>query len=104
MQARLAPFLNSAFEGVEELDKKIELVAEMLVDAAKCFLPLVQLKRPTMWKDDTLSCQSRAHSAWSGAGCLFEGPAYDEKCTSHHKADSRESGCKEEGEVLYCSG
>jgi len=83
VQAGLAPLLNGVYEDVEQLDGEIALVAGMLVDAAERHLPLVHPRRPTRWRDDTLSClctQSRAaRAAWKEAGCPLEGPLYEEK-------------------------
>ena len=77
VQVGLAPLLNNVYEDTEQLDEGIGLVARMLVDAAERQLPLVQYKRPSKWKDDTLSClcaESRvAHSAWKQAGCPGKG-------------------------------
>ena len=47
VQARLATFLIMCVRVVEQMDREIELVAEMLVDTVKCLLPLVHSKRPT---------------------------------------------------------
>ena len=47
VQTVLAPLLNSAYDDVKQLDKEIEFVAGMLVDAADRLLPLVHPKRPT---------------------------------------------------------
>ena len=73
----LAPLLNSAYDDVKQLDREIEFVAGMLVDAADHLLPLVHPKRPTRWRDDILSSlcgQSRvARSAWKEAGNPLEG-------------------------------
>jgi len=72
-----------SYEDVEQLDGEIALVAGMLVDAAERHFPLVHPRRPTRWRDDTLSClytQSRAaRAAWKEAGCPLEGPLYEEK-------------------------
>lgn len=81
VQAGLAPLLNGVYVDVEQLDKEIELVAGMLVDAAERHLPLVHPRRPTRWRDETLSClcaqSSAARSAWKEAGYPLEGPLYD---------------------------
>ena len=54
VQTGLAPLLNNAYDDVEQLDREIEFVAGMLVDAAE-HLPFVHPKKPTRWRDDILS-------------------------------------------------
>ena len=84
VQGRLAPLLIGVYDGPDQINSEIELVAGLLTDTAEKLLPCVQPRRKAKWKDDTLSqlcAQSRAaRAAWKEAECPGEGPLFEEKC------------------------
>ena len=66
VQVRLAPLLVGVYDDPDQMSRKIELVVELLTDAAEKLLPHVQPQRKAKWRDDTISrlcAQSRAAHA-----------------------------------------
>ena len=78
----LAPLLVGVYDDPDQMSSEIELVSELLTDAAEKLLPCVQTQRKARWRDDTLShlcAQTRAACAAQEAGSPGEGSLFDEK-------------------------
>ena len=80
---RLASLLVGVYDDPDQMSSEIELVSELLTDAAEKLRPCVQTQRKARWRDDTLShlcAQTRAAcAARKEAGSPGEGALFDEK-------------------------
>ena len=75
---------SNSYDNVEEIEKELQFISNLLCDAALHSLPHVQPSKRQRWKDPTLASlcaqSSQARRVWKEAGSPGVGPLYEEKC------------------------
>ena len=80
----LGRLASNSYDNVEEIEKELQFVSNLLCDAALHNLPHVQPSKRQHWRDTTLASlcaqSSQAWRVWKEAGSPGVGPLYEEKC------------------------
>ena len=98
----LGHLASNSYDNVEEIEKELHFVSNLLCDAALHNLPHVQPSKRQCWKDPTLaSLCAQSSQAWSvvkEAGSPGVGPLYEEKCCLQRAVRKRIRFCSAQAE------
>ena len=98
----LGRLASNSYDNVEEIEKELQFVSNLLCDAAMHNLPHVQPSKRQHWRDPTLASlcvqSSQARRVWKEAGSPCVGPLYEEKCHLRRAVRKRIRFCSAQAE------